>query len=149
MTSQVKTFLALTAMLLMVSASIANAEQAPVDALPSQMAPSDAAALAAEPSEATPSDAAPSAQAPSDTAPAPEQTGRSRYFDNHRSILSVGWGLALPEKIAPVDFDGYVQMQVLHPRRHEQRVSDGALADLNIDTYGLVGAAGVAGRVRF
>ena len=81
--------------------------------------------------------------------PAPEQTGRSRYFDNHRSIFSAGWGVVLPEQIAPVAFDGYVQMQLLHSRQHEQRVVDGALADATVDTHGWIGAAGIAGRVHF
>lgn len=80
--------------------------------------------------------------------PAPEQTGVARYFDNHRSVFSLGWGLGLGN-LAPVAFDGFVQLQVLHPRTHVQSIAGGALADGTIETHGFIGSAGVSGRLQF
>lgn len=81
--------------------------------------------------------------------PAPEQKGRSSYFDNHRSVFSVGWGIDLEHRWAPLSFDGYVQVQWLHDRDHEKSVSEGATAEATIETRGLVAGAGTAATVRF
>ncbi|MSP26330.1 MAG: hypothetical protein EXR75_14475, partial [Myxococcales bacterium] len=47
--------------------------------------------------------------------PAPEQRGKTSLYDHHRSILSAGYGLRLAP-LAPISFDGFVQLSILHPR---------------------------------
>ncbi len=79
--------------------------------------------------------------------PAPPQTGSRNYFDNHRSILSAGYGLVL--RRAPLGFDGFAQVQILHPRSHDKRVDDGAPAAGTVETHGFIVAAGVAATARF
>jgi long-chain fatty acid transport protein len=81
--------------------------------------------------------------------PAPEQTGKPSYFDNHRSIGSLGYGLDLGGIVLPLAFDGFFQLQGLHARAHEKRVADGAPADVTIETEGFVLAAGTSATVRF
>lgn len=80
--------------------------------------------------------------------PAPEQTGRINRFDNHRSVLSLGWGMALEE---PFGFalDGFFQAQLLHPRTHDKRVADGAPVDGTVDTGGTILGGGAAATVKF
>ena len=79
--------------------------------------------------------------------PAPEQTGPRNYFDNHRSILSAGWGVRLAA--APLGFDGFAQVQLLHPRSHEKHQGDGAPTAGTVETHGFIAAAGVAATARF
>jgi long-chain fatty acid transport protein len=81
--------------------------------------------------------------------PAPEQTGRTNYYDNHRSIFSLGYGFRFDESLAPVSFDGYVQAQWLHDRSHQKSVADGAAVDDTIDTKGYIFGAGTAVGVSF
>jgi long-chain fatty acid transport protein len=80
--------------------------------------------------------------------PAPEQVGATSLYDNHRSILGAGWGVRLGE-LAPLDFDGFLQVQLLHPRTHEKRVASGAPFDGEIRTSGLAAGGGVSATVRF
>jgi long-chain fatty acid transport protein len=80
--------------------------------------------------------------------PAPEQTGRTNYFDNHRSIYSLGFGLRLPDPI-PVSFDGFAQVQWMHARSHEKNVADGALTGGAVNTSGVILAGGTSASVRF
>ncbi len=81
--------------------------------------------------------------------PAPLQKGYTNTFDNSRSVISAGYGIALDDPLPPVDFNGFVQLQLLHPRTHPKRVAEGASFDGNVRTSGSVVAAGVAGMVRF
>lgn len=80
--------------------------------------------------------------------PAPEQTGRTSFFDNHRSILSLGWGLSADEPFG-FGIDGFFQAQILHPRSHDKKVGDGASADGTVDTGGTILGGGAAITVRF
>jgi long-chain fatty acid transport protein len=80
--------------------------------------------------------------------PAPEQTGRTNFFDAHRSVASVGWGWLLDEPLPRLSFDGFVQLGVLHARDHRKRVDLGALRDATIRTAGTTMAAGVAATVK-
>ena len=75
--------------------------------------------------------------------------GVTNYYDCSRSIFSLGYGLALADPLPPFDFDGYWQFQVLHPRTHERRVAAGAAQDADVETSGLIFAAGAAATVRF
>ncbi len=79
--------------------------------------------------------------------PAPEQTGRTNYFDNHRSVFSLGYGIVLGGP--GIAFDGYFQAQVLHARSHTQTVADGGEIDTTVDTRGAILGGGVSGRVSF
>jgi long-subunit fatty acid transport protein len=81
--------------------------------------------------------------------PAPEQTGRSNYLDNHRSVFSLGYGFRFAESLGPVSFDGYVQAQWLHDRSHDKSVADGAPIDGTIDTSGYIFGGGTAVAVSF
>lgn len=83
-----------------------------------------------------------------EASPFPEQTGRASYFDNHRSILSAGWGVSVSRPFA-FGVDGFFQAQILHPRSHDKRVADGAVADGTVDTGGTVLGGGAAITVRF
>lgn len=80
--------------------------------------------------------------------PAPEQVGRTNYFDNHRSVFSVGWGARFDAPLA-FGLDGYLQLQWLHDRRHHKQTAEGALVDGNVDTSGLVPGGGASVSVRF
>jgi long-subunit fatty acid transport protein len=79
--------------------------------------------------------------------PAPAQIGRRNYFDNARSVVSAGWGLVLGG--APLGFDGFAQVHVLHPRDHAKLVSEGASEDGVVATGGFIVAVGVAASARF
>ena len=81
--------------------------------------------------------------------PAPTQVGRTSYFDNHRSVLSVGYGIRLDEPLPPLGFDGFFQAQLLHPRTHERRVADGAAVDDDVTTGGFILAGGISAAARF
>ena len=81
--------------------------------------------------------------------PVPEQRGRSSYFDNHRSVLSLGYGVAFDDPLPRMSFDGFAQLQLLHPRDHEKRISEGALYDGVVATGGYVFAGGAAATVSF
>jgi long-chain fatty acid transport protein len=81
--------------------------------------------------------------------PAPEQTGATNYFDNHKSVFSVGYGVELADPLPPIGFDGFAQLQWLHARSHEKRIADGAARDGMVDTSGLILALGTSGTVRF
>ncbi len=80
--------------------------------------------------------------------PAPEQTGRESYFDNHRSVFSLGYGLRFTEPLG-LSFDGFAQVQWLHARSHEKRTAEGALVDGVVDTSGVILAGGTSASVRF
>lgn len=81
--------------------------------------------------------------------PAPAQEGRTNYFDNHRSIFSVGWGLELDEPLPEIGFDGFLQLHLLHARDHEKRQAAGAPVDGVVESYGAIIATGAAAKVRF
>jgi long-chain fatty acid transport protein len=83
--------------------------------------------------------------------PSPEQTGDANLFDNTRSALTLGYGLALSDPLPPVDLDFFGQLHVLHPRTHEK---DAAVAATNpgaprTETHGLIVAGGLTAGVRF
>ena len=83
--------------------------------------------------------------------PSPEQTGDGNLFDNTRSALTLGYGLALAAPLPPVELDVFGQLHVLHPRTHEK---DGAVAATNAgaprtETHGLIVAGGFTAGVRF
>lgn len=46
-------------------------------------------------------------------------------------------------------FDGFLQLQLLHPRDHHKQAARGAPDDFVVVTSGSVVAAGVAAKVRF
>jgi long-chain fatty acid transport protein len=52
--------------------------------------------------------------------PAPEMTGEISLLDNHRHLLAAGGGLAFPGAAVPLHIDAWVQLHVLHDRRHEK-----------------------------
>jgi len=52
--------------------------------------------------------------------PAPEQTDIPNDFDNHRSILGLGYGLSLAKPWPRIDIDLFGQLQVLHDREHHK-----------------------------
>ncbi len=79
--------------------------------------------------------------------PAPEQTGARNYFDNSRSVLSAGWGVTLSG--APLGFDGFAQVHVLHPRDHAKLAAQGAPVEGTVATRGVIVALGVAANARF
>lgn len=81
--------------------------------------------------------------------PAPEQTGAPSYYDNHRSVVGLGYGVQLAAPRPPLGFDGFAQLQLLHPRSHHKSVAAGAGSEGDIDTYGTIFAAGIAATVRF
>lgn len=50
--------------------------------------------------------------------PAPEMDGRQSLLDNHRNIVTAGFGLAWPETQLPFSIDGWAQVHSLVPRTH-------------------------------
>ena len=80
--------------------------------------------------------------------PAPEQTGRTSYFDNHRSVFSLGYGIRFTEPLG-LSFDGFAQLQWLHARSHDKSTADGAPLDGVVDTSGVILAGGTSASVRF
>ena len=50
--------------------------------------------------------------------PAPTQELASNYYDNTRSVLSVGYGLSLEAPLPPIRLDLFAQCHLLHPRSH-------------------------------
>ncbi len=81
--------------------------------------------------------------------PAPPQRSLTNYFDNTRSILSFGWGVSLSEPLPPLDFDGFFQGQLLHPRTHPKSVAYESQTQGDVRSWGNVISAGVAATVRF
>jgi len=81
--------------------------------------------------------------------PAPEQAGRTNYFDNHRSVFSLGWGLTMSQPLPAIGFDAFAQLQWLHARAHDKQAAAGALMDGTVDTGVVVLAGGTAATVRF
>ncbi len=81
--------------------------------------------------------------------PAPEQQGTTSYYDNHRSVLSAGYGLVFDEPMPTIGFDGFVQLQLLHARDHDKQQSQGAAFDGEVHTYGTIVSAGVSATARF
>ncbi|MEM6791928.1 MAG: hypothetical protein AAF715_30695 [Myxococcota bacterium] len=76
-----------------------------------------------------------------ESANAPEQTGATNYFDNQRSIFSLGYGITLPT--LGLSLDGFLQSQLLHPRPHQKPSAP------PIDTRGAIWSAGLAAEVAF
>ena len=74
--------------------------------------------------------------------PAPEQTGDTNYFDNHRSVFSIGYGVEMADPLPPIGFDGFLQFQLLHARNHEKPAG-------TVETDGWIFAAGASGSVKF
>lgn len=68
--------------------------------------------------------------------PAPEQTGVPNDFDNHRSVIGLGYGLSLAKPFPRVDLDLFGQLQVFHDRDHHK--PDGTV----ISTHGTAVALG-------
>jgi long-chain fatty acid transport protein len=81
--------------------------------------------------------------------PAPAQEGATNYFDCHRSVFSMGWGLGFDEPLPRFGFDGFLQLQLLHARDHDKTAAAGAVTEGTIETRGTIVAAGAAGKVRF
>lgn len=79
--------------------------------------------------------------------PAPEQTGKTNFFDAHRSVMSIGWGTMFQHPLPQVAFDGFVQVGVLHSRQHRKAVAKGAPQDIVVRTQGVTAAAGVSATV--
>ncbi len=76
--------------------------------------------------------------------PAPEQTGKGNFFDNARSVFTVGYGLSLGEGRPPIDLDVFGQLHVLHTRTHTKSASGET-----IETAGHILAGGTTATVRF
>jgi len=68
--------------------------------------------------------------------PAPEQKSVPNDFDNHRSVIGLGYGLSLSKPLPRIDLDLFGQVQVLHDRDHHK--PDGTV----ISTRGTVVALG-------
>jgi long-chain fatty acid transport protein len=81
--------------------------------------------------------------------PAPEQVAASNYYDNHRSLVSLGYGVDLSEGVLPVAFDGFAQVQWLHDRSHDKSTAAGAPVDATVDTRGLILGGGASASVMF
>lgn len=81
--------------------------------------------------------------------PAPEQVGPTNYFDNHRSVFSVGYGVTMTDPLPPIGFDGFIQLQWLHGRDHQKQLAQGALVDGLVETDGHILAGGASMTVRF
>lgn len=52
--------------------------------------------------------------------PAPEQTGKANDFDNHRSVIALGYGVSLARPLPRLDLDLFGQLHVLHDRDHHK-----------------------------
>ena len=53
--------------------------------------------------------------------PAPAQTKEPNLFDEHRSIVSIGYGLDLKKPVvAGLSLDSFAQLQILHGRDHKK-----------------------------
>jgi hypothetical protein len=52
--------------------------------------------------------------------PAPEQTSVPNNFDNHRSVIGLGYGLSLSGPFPRIDLDLFGQLQVFHDRDHNK-----------------------------
>lgn len=50
--------------------------------------------------------------------PAPEQKSVPNDFDNHRSVIALGYGLSLSKPLPRIDLDLFGQLHVLHDRDH-------------------------------
>ena len=50
--------------------------------------------------------------------PAPEMDGQQSLLDNHRNVITAGFGIAWPETQLPFAIDGWVQAHHLVPRTH-------------------------------
>jgi hypothetical protein len=68
--------------------------------------------------------------------PAPEQKGIPNDFDNHRSVIGLGYGLSLSQPFPRINLDLFGQLQVLHDRDHHK--TDGPV----IATRGTIVALG-------
>lgn len=68
--------------------------------------------------------------------PAPEQTSTPNDFDNHRSVVGLGYGLSLSKPLPRIDLDLFGQVQIFHDRDHHK--PDGAV----ISTRGTAVALG-------
>jgi long-chain fatty acid transport protein len=88
--------------------------------------------------------------------PAPEQNGTSNWFDNHRHIVTAGFGFSyFRGKLAPLTVDLYFQYHQLMPRKHTRPggiVADPLTARYLLPmtrTYGGIIAAGINVGVEF
>ena len=52
--------------------------------------------------------------------PAPEQTSVPNDFDNHRSVIGLGYGLSLSRPLPRIDLDLFSQIHILHDRDHHK-----------------------------
>lgn len=76
-----------------------------------------------------------------DPSPAPEQKGVANNFDNHRSIIGLGYGLSFTRPLPRIDFDLGAQVQVFHPRDHQK--SDGTVISTGGTAVALGATVGV------
>ncbi len=53
--------------------------------------------------------------------PAPEQTRIANNFDNHRSVIGLGYCLSLASPWPRIDIDLFSQFQILHDRSHKKQ----------------------------
>jgi long-chain fatty acid transport protein len=83
--------------------------------------------------------------------PAPEQSGQGNAFDNWRSVVTLGYGLALAEPLPPLDLELFGQMHLLHPRTHDKdpSVPAGNAGAPSTESSGVIVAGGATARVRF
>lgn len=73
--------------------------------------------------------------------PAPEQTGSTKLFDNHRHAVSFGGGIELRSPL-PIGFDLFGQAHLLAPRDHSAAAGTAS-------TKGYILAGGAVASVRF
>ncbi|MEZ4293831.1 MAG: hypothetical protein R3B70_02560 [Polyangiaceae bacterium] len=73
--------------------------------------------------------------------PAPEQTSIPNDFDNHRSVIGLGYGVSLSSPLPRIDLDLFGQLQVLHDRDHKK--PDGAAISTRGSAVALGATVGV------
>lgn len=84
--------------------------------------------------------------------PAPKQTRASNYYDSHRSVVTLGYGLELDDPLPPVTLDVFGQIHVLHLRGHAKDadvVAAGNPGAPGAQSRGVIVAGGTTAGVRF
>ena len=85
-----------------------------------------------------------------ESSPAPVQTHESNFFDNHRAVLTAGYGLELSAPLPPVSVDFFAQLHALLPRTHTKapNVPIDNLGSPSVATGGTVVVGGLVLGVR-
>ena len=83
--------------------------------------------------------------------PAPEQTGASNYWDNHRHVVTVGYGIELSDPLVPLQLDLFYQHHFLAPRTHTKsdQIDPSNPGAPKVRTSGTVQNAGLVVGVQF